>query len=76
MDGKRTTIDVPYTKGNKESGIRALPISDKAKIVLDELRKINGSKKYILQGKQGAKFSISTDHFNKHLKKYGIHCFK
>lgn len=77
VDGKRTSVDRPFTKGKKKSGIRVLPVSDRAKNILAELRKINGNKHYILQGKNNAKFPISTDHFNEHLKKYceacGVH---
>ena len=53
VDGKRTSIDRPSTKGKKKSGIRMLPVSDKAKKILDELRKINGRKKYIYKVSKG-----------------------
>lgn len=74
VDGKRTTLDVPYTKGNRESGIREIPVSNTAKEILDELRKINGNKKYIFQGNREAKFPINTSHFNDRLKKYCEEC--
>ena len=74
VDGKRTTLDVPYTKGNRASGVRDVPVSNKAKEILDELRKINGDKHYIFQGNRGAKFSINTNHFNEVLKKYCEEC--
>jgi len=72
--GSLDTIDDSYTKGNRESGIREIPVSNKAKEILDELHKTNGNKKYILQGNKGAKFSINTSHFNDRLKKYCEEC--
>ena len=74
VNGHRTWVDVPYTKGNRESGIRTLPVSQEAKSILAELRKINGSKKYILQGTHSAKFPISTERFDDHLKRFCEGC--
>ena len=34
VNGHRTWVDVPYTKGNRESGIRTLPVSQEAKSIL------------------------------------------
>lgn len=71
---ERSDMDVPHTKNRLESGERYVPVSDEAKIVLAELRKINGDKKYILNGCRGAAFSISENKFNDHLKQYCEEC--
>lgn len=65
VNGKRTTVDLPYTKGGRESGIRELHLSDEAVAIITELKKFNGNKHYILQSK--GKFPITTKHFNSHL---------
>lgn len=71
MNGKaRSDVDVPHTKSNKEEGRRWVPVSSEAERILSELRKINGNKKYILQGSSNAKFSISENRFNEHLRQY------
>lgn len=72
VDGRRTTVDIPYTKGNRESGIRVLPVSEEAKEILAELRKINGGCHYILQSK--GKLPITTKHFNSHLRAFCAKC--
>jgi len=70
----RTDVDVPHTKSHLESGERFVPVSDEARQVLAELRKINGEKKYILNGCRNAAFSISENKFNDHLKEYCEAC--
>ena len=72
VNGKRTTVDLPYTKGGKESGIRVLHLSDEAVAIITELKKINGGKHYILQSK--GKFPITTKHFNNHLRAFCDEC--
>lgn len=74
VNGVQTYVDVPYTKGNKKTGIRMLPISDEAIKILEELKTINGDKPYVLQATNGAKLPIATDKFNKHLKRYCEEC--
>lgn len=69
-----TWLDVPYIKGKKESGIRSEIVCDEAKEILKELRKINGDKKYIFQGMNGAKHPISTERFDDHMKRYCEAC--
>lgn len=68
----RANMDVPHTKNHLESGERIVPVSEEAKAILEELKKINGNKKYILQATQNAKFPVSTGNFNDHLRKYCI----
>ena len=72
VNGKRTTIDLPYTKGGRESGIRELHLSDEAVEILLELKKINGHKHYILQSK--GKLPITTKHINNHLRAFCDEC--
>ena len=67
---KRCDVEVPFTKGAKETGIRWLPVSTEASKVLEELRRINGSKRYILHGERDAKFSVPANHINEHLRDY------
>lgn len=70
-DGKNSCdADKPFTKGGKASGRRKVPVSSEAAKVLEELRAINGNKKYILNGEGNAKFAVSTNKINAHLKKY------
>lgn len=70
-DGKkRCDVDVPHTKACREEGRRWVPVSNEAKKILEQLRIINGDKKYILQGSNNASFSISENGFNEHLRKY------
>ncbi|MCH5345082.1 MAG: site-specific integrase [Acetatifactor sp.] len=63
-------VDKPFTKGGKESGCRKVPVSDEAAQVLEELRVLNGNKKYILNGAGNAQFSVGTNKINDFLKKY------
>lgn len=72
VNGKRTTVDLPYTKGGRVSGIRELHLSDEAVDILLELKKINGNKHYILQSK--GQFPITTKHFNNHLRAFCEEC--
>lgn len=72
VNGKRTTVDLPYTKGGRESGIRELHLSDEAVEILLKLKKINGHKHYILQSK--GKLPITTKHFNNHLRAFCDEC--
>lgn len=70
-NGKKSCdADKPFTKGGKESGRRKVPVSSEAAKVLEELRIINGDKKYILNGAGTAEFAISTNKINEHLRKY------
>jgi len=75
QNGKqRVDVDVPYTKSRKEQGTRTLELSPEVMDILEELRKINGDKKYILQGSRDAKFSVSENRFNEHIKTYCEAC--
>ena len=67
---KRTWFDVSYTKCHKETGIRMLPISEEAVKILKSVKVINGSKHYIFQGMNGAKWPVSEERFNDHLRRY------
>lgn len=67
-------VDKPFTKGGKESGRRKVPVSAEATKILEELRVLNGDRKYILNGEGNAKFSVSANKINVHLKKYCEAC--
>lgn len=67
---KSCDADVPFPKGGKDGGCRKVKVSIEAAKVLEELRAINGDKRYILNGEGNAAFSISTNKINAHLKKY------
>lgn len=70
-DGKgRCDVDVPFTKGAKDSGRRKIPVSGEAAQVLEELRALNGDCKYILQGQGNAAFSLPENKINEHLREY------
>lgn len=71
-DGTKNRVDrdVPHTKNKQESGERIVPVSEEAAKILSILREINGGKKYILNGTRDARFSISENAFNEHLRKY------
>lgn len=73
-DKKRADFDAPHTKSCKSQGRREVTLPDEAMEVVEELRKINGDKKYILNGCRGAKFSIPTNKFNEHLRSYCEAC--
>lgn len=64
----RTDEDVPYLKKRSSSGQRTLPLSSYVVNIIEELRKINGEKKYILNS-AGDK-PIPTNRFNENLKKF------
>lgn len=71
VNGKNSCdVDKPFPKGGKDSGCRKVKVSIEAAKVLEELRAINGDKRYILNGEGNAKFAISTNKINEHLKKY------
>lgn len=71
QDGKeRCDVDVPFTKGAKDSGKRRIPVSNEAAQVLEELRALNGNCKYILQGQGNAAFSMPENKINEHLRQY------
>lgn len=75
QDGKtRCDKDVPHTKGEKEQGRRWAGVPKEAGNILKKLREINGDKKYILNASRDAKFSISENNFNEHLRKYCYAC--
>lgn len=70
-DGKeRCDVDVPFTKGAKDSGLRKIPVSKEAAQVLEELRAINGNCNYILQGSGNAAFALPENKINEHLREY------
>lgn len=64
----RTSVDVDHMKSRSNAGKRTYPLSDYAISVIEELRKINGQKKYILNS--GGKDPIVPNKFNEHLKMY------
>ena len=63
----RKTTDVNYMKRHSRSGIRDIEISKFAAWVFEQLYKINGNKKYILQSR--GQYPITTNNFNTRLKK-------
>lgn len=70
-DGKnKCDADVPYTKGAKNSGIRKIKVSLECQTVLEELRAINGDKKYILHGQGKATYAILENRIRDRLKEY------
>ena len=73
-DKKRSDFDKHCTKSGKSQGRRTVALPKEAMEVVEELRKINGSKKYILNGCRDAKFSIPTNKFNEHIRKYCEAC--
>ena len=70
----RSDFDKHCTKSGKSQGRRTIALPEEAMEVVEELRKINGSKKYILNGKGDAKFSVPTNRFNAHIKQYCEAC--
>jgi len=68
----RKAVDVDYMKSHSKMGKRYEELSDYAVLVLEELKKINGNKKYILQSK--GEMPISTNNYNEHLRKYCNEC--
>ena len=63
-----TCVDVPYTKSHKKSGERYLPVSQKARDILEQAKQISGNGKYIFPNTKGVN-PISTAVFNDTLKK-------
>ena len=59
-----------YTKKNTEEGHRILPLPQLAIQVIDQLRKINGNKKYLLNSK--GNWPISKYRYNEKLKRICI----
>lgn len=70
----RVDKDVPHTKSCKGQGRRTIALPDEAINVIEELRKINGDKKYMLNGCRNAKFSIPANKINEHIKSYCEAC--
>ncbi len=68
----RKFVDVDYMKSHSLAGKRDLDLSDYAIYLLDELYKLTGKKKYILQSK--GEMPITTNNFNDHLKEYCKKC--
>lgn len=66
----KITQDTDHIKSYQTEQI--LPLSNYAIYILEELRKINGHKKYILNS--AGELPIETSHFNAHLKKYCEAC--
>ncbi len=65
----RVATDVEHTKGNTADGERFLHVSNEGAEILEQLRQINGKKKYILTATRGIN-PISLNKFNEHLKEY------
>ncbi len=75
INGKnRSDYDAPYTKGHRPEGRRKVALPEEAMEVVEELRKINGSKKYLLHASRKAKFSIQTNKINAKIKEYCEAC--
>ncbi len=75
QNGKnRSDYDAPYTKSGKSDGRRILELPTEVQEIIEDLRKINGNQKYILNGCRNAKFSIPNNKFNECLKKYCEAC--
>ena len=70
----RVDRDVPHTKSCKSQGRRTIVLPREAMDVIEELRKINGDKKYMLNGSRNAKFSIPPNRINEHIRKYCNGC--
>lgn len=66
----KTTQDVDHLKSYQKAQV--IPLSDYAVFVLEELRKINGNKPYILNS--AGKLPIESSHFNEHLRGYCEAC--
>ncbi len=68
----RKFVDVDYMKAHSDTGKRDLELSDYAIYLLEELEKLTGNCKYILQSK--GDMPITTNNFNDHLKTYCNAC--
>ena len=66
----RVATEQDYMKGRTSQGKRHIYISDYAADVLEELRKINGDKVYILNAGNGSDKPIGTNNFNERLRKF------
>lgn len=64
----RVASEKDYMKSRAISGKRELPLNYEAVKILEELRKINGDKVYILANREGTN-PIMTNRFNENLKK-------
>lgn len=73
-DKKRSDFDKHCTKSGKSQGRRTIALPKEAMEVVEELRKINGDKKYILNGRGDAKFSIPTNKINERIRRYCEAC--
>lgn len=67
---KKTFMDTDHLKSYKE--YQVMPLSKYAVYVLEQLRKINGNKPYILNS--AGKLPIEGSHFNEHLRDYCLAC--
>ena len=65
--GKWTQVELDYTKSG-EDGDRKLPVSSKAKSILEQLKDRNPNGEFILVN--GAGTILKTNKFNENLKKY------
>ncbi|MBO4846466.1 MAG: site-specific integrase [Lachnospiraceae bacterium] len=70
-DGNWCHLELDYTKSG-EDGDRKLPISRKAKEILEELKTLNPNSEFILVNKSGT--TIKSNKFNDYLKKYCEAC--
>lgn len=71
LESKRKTfMDANHVKSYQEYQI--MPLSNYAIYILEQLRKINGNKPYILNS--AGELPIDGSHFNEHLRSYCIAC--
>lgn len=68
-EGKKIYAEKPLKKNGK---VHKIPIVEFASNVIEQLRAINGEKKYILNS--NGELPIDTAHFNEHLKQYCKAC--
>ena len=66
----RVATEQDYVKGRTSQGKRHIYVSDYAAGVLEELRKINGDKVYILNAGHGSNKPIGTNNFNERLRSF------
>ena len=69
----RKATDVNYMKAHSQKGKRDIRLSSYAMDILEELKEINGERKYVLQS-NGGEMPITKNGFNEHLRKYCIEC--
>ena len=67
-DVNRKRVDVNYMKKHSEASKRIIDLSDYAFSIIEKLKNVNGSKKYVLNST--GELPITTNNFNEHLRRY------